>query len=58
MPHFQEVKAVERHFNNLLSDKQRNNSLIINNKKFEPNKNEELEIKRKRAKTIRDNCYD
>ena len=58
IPHFNEITPAERKFNNLLSDKQRNNSLIINNKKFEPNKNEELEIKRKRAKTIRDNCYD
>ena len=58
VPHFQEVKAVERHFNNLLSDKQRNNSFIIKHKKIIQNKNEELEIKRKRAKTIRDNCFD
>ena len=58
IPHFNEITPTERKFNNLLSGKQRYNSLIINNKKFEPNKNEELEIKRKRAKTIRDNCYD
>ena len=58
IPHFNEVAPAERKFNNLLSDKQRNNSFIIKNKKLEPNKNQELEIKRKRAKTIKDNCYD
>ena len=58
VPHFEEIKAVERHFNNLLSDKQRNNSFIIKHKRIIPNKNEELEIQRKRAKTIKDNCYD
>ena len=58
VPHFQEIKAAERHFNNLLSDKQRNNSFILKHKKFLPNKNQELEIIRKRAKTIKDNCYD
>ena len=58
VPHFEEIKAVERHFNNLLSDKQRNNSFIIKHKRIIQNKNEELEIQRKRAKTIKDNCYD
>ena len=58
IPHFEEVKAVDRYFNNLLSDKQRNNSFIIKNKNINKNKDEELEIKRKRAKTIKDNCYD
>ena len=58
VPHFQEIKAAERHFNNLLSDKQRNNSFILKHKNFLPNKNQELEIIRKRAKTIKDNCYD
>ena len=58
VPHFEEIRAVERHFNNLLSDKQRNNSFIIKHKRIIQNKNEELEIQRKRAKTIKDNCYD
>ena len=58
IPHFTEVKASERRFNNLLSDKQRNNSFIIKNKKLEPNKNPELELIRKRAKTIKNSCYD
>ena len=58
IPHYKEVKAVERYFNNLLSDKQRNNSFIIKNKNINKNKNEELELKRKRAKTIKENCYD
>ena len=47
IPHFIEVTPAERKFNNLLSDKQRNNSFIIKNKKLVPNKNQELEIKRK-----------
>ena len=58
IPHFNEIKPAERRFNNLLSDKQRNNSFILKHKNLEPNKNPELEIKRKRAKTIKDNCYD
>ena len=58
VPHFKEEKAVERHFYNLLSEKQRNNSFILKHKKLLPYKDEELEIKRKRNKTIKDNCYD
>ena len=58
IPHFKEEKAVERHFNNLLSDKQRNNSFVLKYKKLLPNKNQELEIIRKRNKTIKDNCLD
>ena len=58
IPHFKEEKAIERHFNNLLSDKQRNNSFFLKYKKLLPNKNQELEIQRKRNKTIKDNCYD
>ena len=58
VPNFKEEKAVERHFNDLLSEKQRNNSFILKYKKLLPYKNEELEIERKRNKTIKDNCYD
>ena len=58
VPHFQEMKAVERHFNNLLSDNQRNNSFILKNKTIVQSRNQDLEILRKRAKTIKDNCYD
>ena len=58
VPHFKEEKAVERHFNNNLSEKQRNNSFILKYKKLLPYKDEELETERKRNKTIKDNCYD
>ena len=58
IPHFNEIKPAERRFFNLLSDKQRNNSFILKHKNLEPNKNQELENERKRAKTIKDNCYD
>ena len=58
VPHFNEVNPAERRFNNLLSDKQRNNSFIIKHKKLAPNKNPELELIRKRAKTIKQSCYD
>ena len=58
IPHFNEIKPAERRFFNLLSDKQRNNSFILKHKNLEPNKNKELENERKRAKTIKDNCYD
>ena len=57
-PHFKEVKAVDRYFNNLLSDKQRNNSFILKHKRIPKSRNQELEIIRKRAKTIKDSCYD
>ena len=58
IPHFKEEKPFERKFNDLLSDKQRNNSFILKYKNLAPNKNKELEIIRKRNKTIKDNCYD
>ena len=58
VPHFKEEKAVERHFNNNLSEKQRNNSFILKYKKLLPYKNEELGTERKRNKTIKENCYD
>ena len=58
VPHFKEVKAVDRYFNNLLSDNQRNNSFILKHKTIAQSRNQELEILRKRAKTIKDSCYD
>ena len=58
IPQFKEEKPYERKFNNLLSDKQRNNSFILKYKNIAPNKNKELEIIRKRNKTIKDNCLD
>ena len=58
VPHFKEEKAVERHFNNNLSEKQRNNSFILKYKKLLPYKDEELETERKRNKTMKDSCYD
>ena len=58
IPQFKEEKPYERKFNNLLSEKQRNNSFILKYKNIAPNKNKELEIIRKRNKTIKDNCLD
>ena len=59
IPKYKEIKPNEMRFNQLLSDQQKNNSLLMQNLKLIKNKkNEELEILRNRAKTIKENCYD
>lgn len=58
IPHFKEIIPKEKKCKFFLSEKQRNNSFIINHINLEKNKNYELEILRKRAKTIKKNCYD
>ena len=58
IPKYKEIKAYERHFNDLLSDQQKRSSNI---RKFKPNpsrKNYDLEMRRNRSKEILDNCYD
>ena len=59
VPQYKEIKPIEMHYNNLLSDQQKHNDLIMKNIKITQIKiNPELESKRKRARTIKDNCYD
>ena len=59
IPKYKEIKPYEMHFNNLLSDQQRHNRLLMNNLKIiQIRRNPEIEIKRKRDKIIKDNCYD
>lgn len=58
IPKYKEIKHYERHFNDLLSDQQKRNSII---RKIKPNpsrKNYDLEMRRNRSKQILDNCYD
>ena len=58
IPKYKEIKPSEMHYNNLLSDQQKHNDLIMKNIKITQIKiNPELESKRKRARTIKDNCY-
>ena len=59
IPKYKKITPTEMHYNNLLSDQQKHNDLIMQNLKTIHNKrNPELESMRKRAKTIKDNCYD
>ena len=59
IPKYKEIKPYEMHFNNLLSDQQKHNHVLMNNLKIiQASKNPEVEIKRKRDKIIKDNCYD
>ena len=59
IPQYKELKANEMIYHNLLSDQQKHNSSMLKNLKLINNKrNAELDIMRKRAKTIKDNCYD
>ena len=59
IPKYKEIKPSEMHYNNLLSDQQKHNKLLMKNLKLIINKkNPELESRRIRAKTIKDNCYD
>ena len=59
IPKFKEIKPNEMRLNNLLSDQQKHNSLLMKNLKLiQCKKNQELEIIRNRAKTIKENCYD
>ena len=59
IPKYKEIKPYEMHLNNLLSDQQKHNHLLMNNLKIiQTSKNPEIEIKRKRDKIIKDNCYD
>ena len=59
IPKYKEINPTEMHYNNLLSDQQKHNKVLMDNLKIILNKkNPELESMRKRAKTIKDNCYD
>jgi hypothetical protein len=59
IPKYKEIKPSEMWLNNLLSDQQKHNNLIMQNlKQIENKKNPELEALRQREKTIKDNCYD
>ena len=59
IPKYKEIKPHEMRISNLLSDQQKHNNLIMNNLKIiQTKRNPEIENKRKREKTIKDNCYD
>lgn len=58
-PKYKEIKPSEMHFNNLMSDIQKHDSLIMKQLKITPiKKNPQLEAYRQRAKIIREHCYD
>ena len=59
IPKFKEIKPSEMRINNLLSDQQKHNKVMMQNLKLVQNKkNPELDSMRKRTKIIKDNCYD
>ena len=58
-PKYKEIKPSEMHFNNLMSDIQKHDSIIMKQLKITPiKKNPQLEAYRQRARIIRDHCYD
>lgn len=58
-PKYKEIKPHEMRFNNLLSDQQKRNKALMNNLKIlKTKRNPEVEIKRSREQSIKDNCYD